>query len=90
MQTPKNSYIPWSLFIFHGHSTREPAFNRVTYFILRVHTGTGVSHSENRKNSGEVFEKNAGEWTGRVEISSSMHKKSISRGKTKPLCVDQV
>ena len=40
----------------------------MTYFILRAYTGTGVSHSQRRKKSGEVFEKNAGEWTGRVEI----------------------
>ena len=41
----------------------------MTYFILRAYTGTGVSHSQHRKKSGEVLEKNAGEWTGRVEIS---------------------
>ena len=29
-----------SLFIFRGHSTREPASSRVTYFILRAYTGT--------------------------------------------------
>ena len=28
-----------------------------------------MSHSQRRRKSGEVFEKNAGEWTGRVEIS---------------------
>ena len=39
------------------------------YFILRVYTGTGVSHSPHRKKLGKVFEKNAGDWTGRVEIS---------------------
>ena len=49
------------LFTFRGHSTREPASSRITYFIVRVYTGT--------KNSGEVWEKNAGEWTGRVDIS---------------------
>ncbi|WP_295438441.1 hypothetical protein, partial [Thiolapillus sp.] len=38
-------------------------------FILRAYTGTGVSHSQRMKNSGEVLEKNAGERTGRVEIS---------------------
>ena len=59
----------FSLFIFRGHSTREPASNRVTYFILRAYTGSGVSHSQHRKKMGEVLEKNAGEWTGRVEIS---------------------
>ena len=30
---------------------------------------TGVSHSQHRKNSGDVLETNADEWTGRVEIS---------------------
>ena len=57
-------------FIFCEHSTREPAFSRVTYFILRAYTGTCVSHSLHRINSGEVLEeKNADEWTGSVEIS---------------------
>ena len=40
--------------------------SRVSYFILRAHTGTGVSHSQHRRNSGEVLEKmqvNAPEWT---------------------------
>ena len=37
--------------------------SRVTYFILRAQTGTGVSHRQQRKNSGEVSE-NAVEWTG--------------------------
>ena len=31
---------------FRGHSTREPASSRVTYFILGAYTGTGVSHSQ--------------------------------------------
>ena len=57
-----------SLFIFHGHSTREPASSRVTYFILRAYTGTGVSHSQHMEEIGRGFGKNAGEWTGRVEI----------------------
>ena len=59
----------FSLFTFRRHSTREPASRRVTYFILRAYTGTGVSHSQRRTKSGEVLEKNAGEWAGRVEIS---------------------
>ena len=58
-----------SLFIFRGHSTWEPASSRVTFFILRAYTGTGVSHSQHRKKSGEVLEKNAREWTRWVEIS---------------------
>ena len=58
----------FSLFIFRGHSTREPASGRVTYFILRPYTGTGVNHSKHRKNFGRGFGKNASEWTGSVEI----------------------
>ena len=45
--------------------------SRVTYFILRIHTGTGVTHSQHRKNLGEVWEKNTGGWTRRVEISKA-------------------
>ena len=41
----------------------------MTYFILMAYTGIGVSHRQRRKKSKESFEKNAGEWTGRVEIS---------------------
>ena len=37
-----NKHLFWSLFIFYEHS--EPASSRVTYFILRACTGTGVSH----------------------------------------------
>ena len=40
----------------------------MTCFILRAHTGTGFNNSHARKDSEEVLEKNAGEWTGRVEI----------------------
>ena len=47
----------FSLCIFHRHSTLEPASNRVTYFILRAYTGSGVSHSQHRKKSGEALEK---------------------------------
>ena len=53
----------FSLFIFRGHSTREPACNRMTYFILRAYTGTGVSQSQHRKKQqqlGEVLEKMQG------------------------------
>ena len=32
------------------------------------HTGTNVSHNTHRKNSGEVLEKDVGDWTGRAEI----------------------
>ena len=61
-------------FIFRGHSTRDPASSRMTYFILRAYTGTGASHSQHKKKSGEILEKKAGEWTGRVEIK----KKSLA------------
>ena len=47
----------FSLFIFRGLSTREPASSRVTYFILRAYTGSDVSHSQHRKKLGEVLEK---------------------------------
>ena len=47
----------FSLFIFHGHSSWEPASNTVTYFILWAYTGTGVSHSQHMKKLGEVLEK---------------------------------
>ena len=64
-----------NLFIFRGHSAREPASSRVAYVILRAYTGTGVSHSKHRKNSGEILEKkNAGKWTKRVEV----RKKSLA------------
>ena len=33
------SYL-FSLFIFRGHSTWEPAYDRVIYFILRAYAGT--------------------------------------------------
>ena len=60
----------WSLSIFREHSTREPTSSRVTYFILRAYTGTGVSHNQQEKKIGRCFgKKNAGEWTGRVKIS---------------------
>ena len=59
----------FSMFIFRGHSTREPASGRVTYFILRAYTGTGGSHSQRKGKNGRGLGKNAGEWTGRVEIS---------------------
>ena len=68
-------FVFCSLFIFRGHSTREPTSSKVTYFILLAYTGTGISHSQRKtkrkekKKTGSGFETNAGEWTGRVEIS---------------------
>ena len=62
--------IFFNLFIFRGHSTREPSSSRVTYFILRAYTRTGVSHSQRKKKKiGRGFRENVGEQTGRVEIS---------------------
>ena len=43
--------------------------SRVTYFIRRAHTGTGVSNSQHGKNSREIFFINAVEWIERLEIS---------------------
>ena len=40
----------------------------MAYFILQAYTETVVSRSQHRK-KWERFWKNAGEWTGRVEIS---------------------
>ena len=62
-------FVCFSLFIFRWHSTRKLASNRVTYFILRAYSATGVSHCQNRKKIGRGFWINAGEWTGRIEIS---------------------
>ena len=58
---------------------RNLAFSRVTYFILRGYTGTGVSHSQNWKKKTKtkkqqpwtVLETYAGKWIGRVEISNT-------------------
>ena len=47
----------FSLFIFRGQSTREPASSRVSYFILRAYTGTGFSHSQHRNKIGRGFGK---------------------------------
>ena len=41
----------------------------MTYFILWVSTGTGVNHKLAQEKLRSGFGKNAGEWTGRVEIS---------------------
>ena len=59
----------FSLFIFRGHSTREPASGRVTYFILQAYTGTTCKPQPTQEKSGEVLGKNGAEWTGRIEIS---------------------
>ena len=51
------SHVFFSLFIFQGHSTQEPASSRGTYFILRAYTGTGVSHSQTQEKFGRGLEK---------------------------------
>ena len=87
-----------SLSIFRGHSTREPASSRVTYYTLRAYKEAGVSHSQHRKKSAEVLEKNAGEWTGRVERRKKSLAVSVAcmaiywptpglKGRTFKLCV---
>ena len=57
----------WGLSIFRGQSTREPASGRVTYFF-----SAGLHRNRphlTKEKLGRGFGKNAGEWTGRVEIS---------------------
>ena len=63
----------FSLFIFHGHSTREPASSRLTYFILRAYTGTSDSQSQHRKKIGRGFGKKCRwmDWKGSSSSSSS-------------------
>ena len=58
----------FSLFIYHRHSTREPASSKVTYFILRAYKGTVLAAANTGKTWERFWKKNAGEWTGRVEI----------------------
>ena len=43
--------------------------SRVIYLIRQAHTGTGLNHNQHREDSRELLEKNAGVWTGRVDIS---------------------
>ena len=56
------------MMIFRGHSTREPAPSRVTYFILRPTQEPALATANTGKNQ-ERFWKNAGKWSRRVEIS---------------------
>ena len=66
----------WSLFIFSKHSTREPASTVYNdekgdlFYSAGPHRNRcNLHYSQHRKNSGKVWGKNAGEWTGRVETS---------------------
>ena len=52
----------YSLFIFRGYSTQEPASNRVTILLCGPTQEPILAAARG-------FEKNAGEWTIRVEIS---------------------
>ena len=47
----------FGLFLFRGHSTREPASGRVTYFILQGYTGTMRQPQPKQEKSGKVLEK---------------------------------
>ena len=67
----------FSLFIFRGHSTREPASSKSDLFYS---AGLHRNHVLATANTGKIrrgLEKNSDEWTGRVEIS----KEEISGGK---------
>ena len=57
-----------SLFLFCGHSTQEPASSRVTVLFCGP-THEPVLATANAGKIGRGFGKNAGEWTGRVEIT---------------------
>ena len=99
----KSSYQKSVVFLAYSYSTgtltQEPASSRVTYFILRAYTATGTGHSQHRKKIRRAFGKNAGEWTGRVEISKeeipgskcSKHGNILTyssfKGRTFKLCV---
>ena len=54
--------MSWSLLYSagtqHGNLHQlSVTMSRVTYFIPRIHTGTGVGHGQHRKNWEEVLEK---------------------------------
>ena len=46
-----------SLFIFRGHSTQEPASNRVTSLLCRPTQEPALAKANTSKKSGEVLEK---------------------------------
>ena len=51
--------------------------SRMTYFIVRAHIRTGVSHSQHRKHAGEVLEKMQ---VNGVEGQKLAEKKSVAVG----------
>ena len=73
----------WRMFIFRGLSTRKPAsviwnIEQGDRFLFCWPAQELVLPTANTGNLGKYFEKNAGEWTVRVEISS--RKKSLKVG----------
>ena len=51
------SHVFLSLFIFRGHSTREPASSRVTFYSASLHRNHVLATANTEKKSGEVLEK---------------------------------
>ena len=67
-----NTRFFFSLFLFPGHSAREPASIVCDddQGILRVLAGTSLATANaGKKKLGRGLEKNEGEWTGKVEFS---------------------
>ena len=59
------------LFFQPFYVSRAPntGIQQADLFYSAGYTGTSVSQSQRRKKIGRGLEKNAGEWTGRVEIN---------------------
>ena len=75
----------WSLFIFRGHTAREPASSRVTCFILRglpvpvsARTNTGKARERLGKNAGEWTEGRGSSWTNNSVEGSALSPKPVS------------
>ena len=67
--TSSGAYV-YSTGTQHGNLHQlSVTMSRVTYFILRANIGTSVSRSQAQEKLGRGVGRNAGEWTGRVEIS---------------------
>ena len=75
MQSQKNNTTCFRTYLYSADTQLASlhqfpvTMSKVTCFILWAYTGTGLSHSQHRKNWGGVLEKYAVEWAGRVEIS---------------------
>ena len=61
-------YFFYSLFIFLGHSTREPASSKVTYFILRGPTQEPVLAAANTGKQ-QTKQTNSGEVLGKMQVN---------------------